>query len=67
MDWGLEKKGKDSYRLVCTNDYDLNGNIIKHTKTIHRTKTDAQIELAKFMADVQMNLLLLLIKDIAEC
>lgn len=53
MAGSIEKRGKDSYRLVCTNGYDLNGNIIKHTKTIHGTKKDAQIELAKFVADVQ--------------
>ena len=46
MAGSIEKRGKDSYRLVYTNGYDLNGNIIKHTKTIHGTKKDAQIELA---------------------
>ena len=56
MAGSIEKRGKDSYRLVCTNSYDLNGNIIKHTKTIHGTKKDAQIELAKFVADVQNGL-----------
>lgn len=53
MAGSIEKRGKDSYRLVCTNGYDLNGKLIKHTKTIHGTKKDAQIELAKFVADVQ--------------
>ena len=42
MAGSIEKRGKDSYRLVCTNGYDLNGNIIKHTKTIHGTKKDAE-------------------------
>ena len=58
MAGSIEKRGKDSYRLVCTNGYDLNGNIIKHTKTIHGTKKDAQIELAKFVADVQNGLVI---------
>ena len=53
MAGSIEKRGKDSYRLVYTNGYDLNGKLIKHTKTIHRTKKDAQIEFAKFVADVQ--------------
>lgn len=58
MAGNIEKRGKDSYRLVCTNGYDLNGNIIKHTKTIHGTKKDAKIELAKFVADVQNGLVI---------
>lgn len=58
MAGSIEKRGKDSYRLVCTNGYDLSGNIIKHTKTIHGTKKDAQIELAKFVADVQNGLII---------
>ena len=76
MAGSIEKRGKNSYRLVCTNGYDLNGNIIKHTKTIHGTKKDAQIELAilnflnsqKYVKEimVQKNLHLQHIKDIAE-
>ena len=58
MAGSIEKRGKDSYSLVCTNGYDLNGNIIKHAKTIHGTKKDAQIELAKFVADVQNGLVI---------
>ena len=58
MAGNIEKRGKDSYRLICTNGYDLNGNIIKHTQTIHGTKKDSQIELAKFVADVQNGLVI---------
>ena len=58
MAGSIEKRGKDSYRLVCTNGYDLNGKLIKHTKTIHGTKKNAQIELAKFVADVQNGLVI---------
>ena len=53
MAGSIEKRGKDSYRLVCTGGYDLQGKTIKHTKTVHGSKKDAQIELAKFVADVQ--------------
>jgi len=53
MAGSIEKRGKNSYRLVCYNGFDLNGNSIRHTKTIHGSKKDAKIELAKFVADVQ--------------
>ena len=58
MAGSIEKRGKNSYRLVCTGGYDLNGKLIKHTKTIHRTKKDAQVELAKFVAEVQNGLVI---------
>ena len=58
MAGSIEKRWKDSYRLVCTNGYDLNGKLIKHTQTIHGTKKDAKIELAKFVADVQNGLVI---------
>ena len=53
MAGSIEKRGKNSYRLVCLAGYDLQGRPIKKTKTIHGTKKDAEIELAKFVADVQ--------------
>ena len=53
MAGSIEKRGKNSYRLVCYNGFDLNGNSIRHTKTIHGSKKDAKIELAKFVADIQ--------------
>ena len=58
MAGSIEKRGKDSYRLVCTTGYDLNGKLIKHTKTVHGSKKDAQIELAKFVAEVQNGLVI---------
>lgn len=58
MAGSIEKRGKDSYRLVCLAGYDLQGRPIKKTKTIHGTKKDAQIELAKFVADVQNGLVI---------
>ena len=53
MAGSIEKRGKNSYRLVCLAGYDLQGKPIKKTKTIHGTKKEAEIELAKFVADVQ--------------
>lgn len=53
MAGSIEKRGKDSYRLVCLAGRNLQGKPIKKTKTIHGTKKDAEIELAKFVADVQ--------------
>ncbi len=53
MAGSIEKRGKNSYRLVCLAGYDLQGQPIKKTNTIHGSKKDAQIELAKFVADVQ--------------
>ena len=53
MAGSIEKRGKNSYRLVCLAGYDLQGRPIKKTKTVHGSKKDAEIELAKFVADVQ--------------
>ena len=49
----IEKRGKNSCRLVCTGGYDLKEKLIKHPKTVHGTKKEAEIELAKFVAEVQ--------------
>ena len=38
MAGSIEKRGKNSYRLVCLAGYDLQGKPIKKTKTIHGTK-----------------------------
>lgn len=56
MAGSIEKRGKTTYRLVCTDGYDLNGRPIKHTKTIHGTKKDAKIALAQFVTEVQSGL-----------
>ena len=53
MAGSIEKRGKNSYRLVCLAGYNLQGKPIKKTKTVHGTKNEAEIELAKFVADVQ--------------
>ena len=39
----IEKRGKNSYRLVCFAGYDLQGKPINKTKTIHGTKKEAEI------------------------
>ena len=49
----MPKRGKNSYRLSCLAGYNLQGKPIKKTKTVHGTKKEAEIELAKFVADVQ--------------
>lgn len=53
MAGSIEKRGKNSYRLIVTNGFDLNGKSLRHTKTIHGSKKDAEIELAKFVAEIQ--------------
>ncbi len=52
MAGSIEKRG-DSYRLVCVVGYNLKGRPIKKSKTVHCSKKEAKIELAKFVADVQ--------------
>ena len=68
MAGSIEKRG-DSYRLVCVVGYNLQGRPIKKSKTVHCSKKEAKIELAKFVAKeimAQKNLHLQHIKDILE-
>ena len=58
MAGSIEKRGKDSYRLIVTNGFDLTGKVQRHTKTVHGTKKDAEIELAKFVSEVQSGLVI---------
>lgn len=44
---------KNSYRLIVSERFELNGKPMIHRKTIHGTKKDAEIELAKFVTEVQ--------------
>jgi len=54
----IEKRGKNSYRLVVFKGYDLDGKPIRHQKTIHcKKKSEAQIELAKFLTEVESGLI----------
>ena len=56
MAGSIEKRGKNSYRLTFSEGFDLNGNPMIHRKTVHGTKKDAEVELAKFVTEVQNGL-----------
>ena len=56
MAGSIEKRGKNSYRLIVSEGYDLHGKPMIHRKTVHGTKKDAQVELAKFVTEVQNGL-----------
>ncbi|MFD6210201.1 tyrosine-type recombinase/integrase [Peribacillus sp. NPDC060253] len=50
----VEKRGKDSFRLVVPFGLDAEGNRIRKTKTIKcKNKTEANKELAKFVAEIE--------------
>ena len=53
MAGSIEKRGKNSYRLIVCHDFNLDGKPIRHTKTVHGTKAQAKIELAKFVSEVE--------------
>lgn len=53
MAGSIEKRGKDTYRLVVFSRYNLDGSPARYTKTVHCSKKEANIELAKFVVDVQ--------------
>ncbi len=53
MAGSIEKRGKNSYRLIVCHGFNLDGKPIRHTKTVHGTKAQAKIELAKFVAEVE--------------
>ena len=58
MTGSIEKRGKNSYRLVVFKGYDLDSKPIRHQKTIHcKKKSEAQIELAKFLTEVESGLI----------
>ena len=59
MTGSIEKRGKNSYRLVVFKGYDLDGKTIRHQKTIHcKNKSEAQTELAKFLTQVESGLVI---------
>ena len=58
MAGSIEKRGKNSYRLTVSEGFDLNRKPMIHRKTIHGTKKDAEIELAKFVTEVQNGLVI---------
>lgn len=54
MAGSIEKRGKDTYRLVIFSGYNLDSTSARYTKTVHcKNKKDAEFELAKFVVDVQ--------------
>lgn len=53
MAGSIEKRGKDTYRLVYFCGKKLDGSPTRHTKTVHCTKKEAKLELAKFVAEVE--------------
>ena len=53
MAGSIEKRGKDTYRLVYFCGKNLDGSPARHTKTVHCTKKEANLELAKFVADIE--------------
>ena len=53
MAGSIEKRGKNSYRLIVCHGFNLDGKPIHHTKTVHGTKAQAKIEFAKLVAEVE--------------
>lgn len=58
MAGSIEKRGKNSYRLTVSEGFELNGKPMIHRKTVHGTKKDAEVELAKFVTEVQNGLII---------
>lgn len=58
MAGSIEKRGKNSYRLIVSEGYDLHGKPLIHRKTVHGTKKEAEVELAKFVTEVQSGLVI---------
>lgn len=58
MAGSIEKRGKNSYRITVSEGFDLNGKPMIHRKTVHGTKKDAEVELAKFVTEVQNGLVI---------
>ena len=58
MAGSIEKRGKNSYRLTVSEGFDLNGKPMIHRKTVHGTKKDVEVELAKFVTEVQNGLII---------
>ena len=58
MAGSIEKRGKNSYRLIVSEGYDLHGKPLIHRKTVHGTKKEAEVELAKFVTEVRSGLVI---------
>jgi len=53
MAGSIEKRGDNTFRLVYFCGRNLDGSPARHTKTVHCTKKEAKVELAKFVAEVE--------------
>ena len=58
MAGSIEKRGKNSYRLIVSEGYDLHVKPLIHRKTVHGTKKEAEVALAKFVTEVQNGLVI---------
>ena len=58
MAGSIEKRGKNSYSLTVSEGFDLSGKPMIHRKTVHGTKKDTEVELAKFVTEVQNGLVI---------
>ena len=57
MTKSIEKR-KNSYRLTVCHSYDLQEKTARHTKTIHGTKAQTSIKLAKFVSEIQHSIII---------
>ncbi|OHW61416.1 putative prophage phiRv2 integrase [Andreesenia angusta] len=54
MSGSIEKRGPNTYRLIVSAGFGLNGKRKRHTRTVKcRNKTEAQKELAKFIVEIE--------------
>lgn len=54
MAGSIEKRGKDTYRLIVSDGYGIGGKRKRHTKTVKcKNKTEAQKELARFVVEIE--------------
>ena len=53
MAGSIEKRGENTFRLVYFCDRNLDGSPARHTKTVHCTKKEAKVELAKFVSEIE--------------
>lgn len=54
----IEKRGENTYRLLVSIGKNLNESRARRTKTIHGTRKDAEISLAKFVTEANRGLVL---------
>ena len=62
MAGSIEKRGKNSYRLIVSEGYDLHGKPLIHRKTVHGTKKEAEVELANIEKELKEKMIELKVK-----